>query len=153
MAETAGKNPGAGPPDAGAADRTAPAVTEGAGGRDGKAWPRLLTVPSKDDHVNQGSGATEGGMIADLRLTEEGVATAGTATPQLTEMVAYCAQLADLVGELMGAGRLVAAEFALSDGCCVLARARNGDLLAARGGSAIDAVALKRQLLRVDGAP
>jgi hypothetical protein len=90
------------------------------------------------------------GVTASLRLTARGIPAGGCAPPALAGVVAYTAQLADLVGELIGAGPFGAVELALSDGSCVVARARNGDLLAARGELTVAANALLAGLLAAD---
>jgi hypothetical protein len=87
---------------------------------------------------------------ASVRLAPDGTVAAGTTSPEMTELVAYAGLLADLVGELMGSGPFEVLELARSDGPFVVARARNGDLLAARGEPGADAGALRDGLLQGD---
>jgi hypothetical protein len=115
--------------------------------------PRLVPLPSQDEQslLETGAPGLGGeGVTATLRLTREGVLTGGAAPSALIDIVAYAAQLADLVGELIGTAQFVSIEYALSDGACVITRAVNGDVLAARGGRAVDAGALKQGLLLGD---
>jgi hypothetical protein len=112
-------------------------------------WPRVLP-PAPAAHAALLPGLPAEGVTASLRLTPRGIPSAGTAPPALAEVVAYTGQLVDLVGELIGAGPFGVVELTLSDGSCVMARAHNGDLLAARAGPSVEANALKRRLLAGD---
>jgi hypothetical protein len=125
--------------------------------------PRLLPFPSREPGSGAGAAASEehviernrgaGGMpgtayvgATTLRLTPDGEVTSGSPPPELVDTVAYAARMADLVGEVLCLEDFTAVELTLSDGACVLARAPNGDLLAARGGRGIDVAALRRTL-------
>jgi hypothetical protein len=91
-------------------------------------------------------GLSEGSRITATRVSSDGEAIAGNATEDLVEVVTYMARMADLVGELLGMDEFVSIEFSLSDGSCVLNRERNGDLVAARAGHAIDLNTLRESL-------
>ena len=86
------------------------------------------------------------GPPASLRLSAAGRVMAGDAPPELIESVAYAAQMADVVGELIGIDGFVSIEVATSRGACVVGRQSNGDVVAMAAGHAVDATTLKRLL-------
>jgi hypothetical protein len=80
-----------------------------------------------------------------VRLSPSGTLISGSGTSELAELAAYAAQMADLVGELLGIERFTTMELSLSDGACVIARQPNGDLVAVRGGRATDPLSLRKR--------
>ena len=80
-----------------------------------------------------------------VRLTTSGAVTAGSAPADLVERVAYGAQLADLVGELLGAGPFESLEVSLPAGGCVVARDPSGTLTAAASTEGATDLALLRR--------
>lgn len=103
-----------------------------------------------DEDVTKRTGipglGEDGATPITLRMSASGVPLAGEASEDLHGAVAYAAQMADLVGELMGLETFVSMEFSLSSGTCVIARDPGGDLLAAKAGHAVEVVALRRLL-------
>jgi hypothetical protein len=132
--------------------------------RDKNRVPRVLPFPPREpvaaasvarseEHVNNrsaGAGGTSGTASVGAttwRLTPDGELASGSPPPELVETVAYAARMADLVGEVLCLEEFTAVELTLSDGACVVTRAPNGDLLAARGGRTVDVAALRRTLV------
>jgi hypothetical protein len=85
--------------------------------------------------------------VSVVRLTPTGAVTAGSGSSELVERVAYSAQLADLIGELMGAGPFESFEVSLAAGGCVVVREASGTLAAAStSDGAMDLALLRRRL-------
>jgi hypothetical protein len=86
--------------------------------------------------------------ISVIRLTATGALSAGSGPPEMIERVAYAAQLADLVGELLGAGPFEFVEVSLPAGGCVIAREPTGALTAAATtDGSIDLAMLRKRLV------
>jgi hypothetical protein len=145
-----GKNHGGVPPRSGREAGHTHATGEARAGV-GAIPNRVLTFPSREEpRPPPLPTPPELNAPSSVRLTRDGAVIAGSAPPSLTELVAYTAQLADLVGDLLGAGPLAAVELSLADGACVIARASNGDLLAARAARGVDPMVLRQALLQAD---
>jgi hypothetical protein len=68
-----------------------------------------------------------------VRLSADGRILEGNAAPQLAEAVAYSAQLADRIGELLGLEPFTRIDLTLSDQtACLIRRQPNSDLVALR---------------------
>jgi hypothetical protein len=86
--------------------------------------------------------------VSVIRLTAAGGLSAGSGPPEMIERVAYAAQLADLIGELLGAGPFEFVEVALPAGGCVIAREPTGALTAAAtSDGSIDLAMLRKRLV------
>jgi len=108
----------------------------------------MLELSEEEDVTKRKAmpGLSQGPRITATRLSAEGQPIAGNASEELVEIVTYMARMADLVGELLGMDAFVSVDFSLSDGSCVVNRERNGDLVAARAGHAIDINTLRASL-------
>ena len=124
----------------------------------GLAWQHLLLrAAAADDERRRGSkvlsfpGAAESiatapiaaappGDVA-IRLGADGRILDGKAAPQLAEAVAYAAQLADRIGELLGLEPFTRMDLALSNQtACLIRRQSNGDLVALKAAGPSDAM-------------
>jgi hypothetical protein len=86
--------------------------------------------------------------VSVIRLTATGALSAGSGPPEMIERVAYAAQLADLIGELLGAGPFEFVEVALPAGGCVIAREPTGALTAAATtDGSLDLAMLRKRLV------
>lgn len=120
-----------------------------------KRPPKVLTFPTRDVAGERGGedvtrrtpmpGAGDPATMT-LRLSPRGEVTAGNASEELSEVVAYAVQMADLIGELLGVDRFQSMELALANGACLIAREPGGDVVAVRAGRAIDPSTLRQTL-------
>jgi hypothetical protein len=82
-----------------------------------------------------------------VKVEASGEVKEGANHTDLVERVAYAAQIADLLGELLGAGPFESLEVAQPSGACLIARDRAGGLVAAATGDAsLDQSALRQRL-------
>jgi hypothetical protein len=120
--------------------------------------PPKATVAKQNDEVTKRTqmsppptfpaGAPPEPRVSVIRLTAAGALSAGAGPPEMIERVAYAAQLADLIGELLGAGPFEFVEVALPAGGCVIAREPTGALAAAAtSDGSLDLAMLRKRLM------
>jgi hypothetical protein len=118
-------------------------------------FPPKETLPNHNDDVTRrtqvpGTAPSPGPLeprVTVVRLTPTGTVSGGSGSSELVERVAYAAQLADLIGELLGAGPFESVEVSLSNGGCVVARQANGALVAAASADGNADLTMLRQRL------
>lgn len=125
----------------------AQAADEGSGARKVISFPAKEAAEPVEEEVTRrtampGLRAEEPAVV---RISEGAVTFDGpAASTGLADVVAYAAQITDLVGDLLGIGPFTSMQFSLTGGTCVIERTAGGELVAAKGGRNVDTAALRR---------
>jgi hypothetical protein len=121
------------------------------------AKPRVLSFPANknvapgDDDVNRPTPRSEPVLerraIEVVKVTAAGEVVEGAGSTDLIERVTYAAQIADLLGELLGAGAFASLEVSQPGGACLVTRDGQGTVSAAASSDpSLDAAALRQSL-------
>jgi hypothetical protein len=142
-----------GPPARGSVELSSAKLDEG-----GDAAPRVLSFPANtnvakgDDDLNKPTARPEPPPFHRLpidvvRVAASGEVLEGASSTDFIERVAYAVQIADLLGELLGAGAFDSLEVAQPNGACLIARDQAGVLVgASTSDPSVDQTALRKRL-------
>jgi hypothetical protein len=115
------------------------------------SFPANSNVAKGEDDLNKPTSRPEPPFyrlpIEVVKVDASGEVKEGASATELVERVAYAAQIADLLGELLGAGPFESVEVSQPAGACLIVREQGGGLAAAATRDAsLDQAALRQRL-------